>query len=76
MNTEPAVLIGAFVSIVVALGAVFNIVIEATTLTAVIVSVLPIITGLLIRFKVYAPATVEKLAPAPSGQVGSETTLP
>lgn len=52
MNREPAVIIGAVVSLVVALGAIFNVVIDADALTSVVVSLAPVVTGLLVRQKV------------------------
>lgn len=52
MNQEPAVIIGAVATLVVAIASVFDIVIDADELTKVVVSALPIVTAFLIRPKV------------------------
>lgn len=52
MSSEPAVIIGAIVSVIVAVAGVFDIVIDADALTIVLTALAPLVTGLLVRQKV------------------------
>jgi hypothetical protein len=52
MSQEPALTIGAVATVIVALAGVFHVVIDADTVTTIIVAALPLLTGLLTRFKV------------------------
>lgn len=52
MKTEPAITIGVIVGALVAIASVFHIVIDPSTAAAVIGSLLPLISAILIRFHV------------------------
>lgn len=49
---EPALAIGGIAALVVALLSIFDIVVDVDTVTAIIVSVVPLIAAILTRFKV------------------------
>lgn len=58
MSKEPALIIGTIASVIVALLAIFGVVVDVGTVTGIVVALAPFVSALLIRFHVTPAAKV------------------